>query len=76
MWLTFGFLCLLRKSKICALRVSDIWSGKDGLPSQLLVRQSKTDASGIGETVPIPEDTGLFFNFRKSLAEYVAELKN
>ncbi len=75
MWLNLGFLCLLHKSEICALRIGDIRCRKDGLPSELLVRQSKTDAAGIGEKVPIPEDTGLFFNFRKRLAEYIVELK-
>ena len=35
------------------------------------VRRSKQDAAGVGEWVPIPSQTGLFYNMRRHLRNYL-----
>lgn len=57
--LALGFAAALRRSEICALRVSDIEvleSGQGAAKRMFLnVRQSKTDQGGRGYRIPVPE---------------------
>ena len=73
-WLCLGFFCLLRKSEIINLRCNDFRFDSKGLPVEVRVRKSKQDAAGVGEWVPIPKSTGLFFDMRKLLRTYLNSL--
>ncbi len=57
--LSLGFAAALRRSEICALRVSDIRiiaPPDEGQKRMILtIRRSKTDQIGKGQTIPVPE---------------------
>ncbi|MBK1723583.1 hypothetical protein CKO23_15225 [Thiocystis violacea] len=49
--LTLGFAGAFRRSELVALRVEDLEETSEGL--RVHIRQSKTDAEGLGEVVPV-----------------------
>ena len=57
--LSLGFAAALRRSEVCALRVSDIrifLPQEDGPKRMVLtIRKSKTDQTGKGQTIAVPE---------------------
>ena len=57
--LALGFAAALRRSEICALRVSDIniFDPQRGVPRRmfLTIRRSKTDQTGKGHRIAVPE---------------------
>ena len=51
--LAVGFAAALRRSELCALRVSDIQQHDDPPRMLVRVRRSKTDQAGVGQDVPV-----------------------
>lgn len=55
--LAVGFSSALRRSELCALKMSDIELIDDdaGLRMLLTIRKSKTDQAGVGQIIPVPD---------------------
>jgi integrase len=73
-WLGLGFFGLLRKSEICAVKVSDFALDAEGMPYQVRIRHSKNDPAGLGEWVPLPRFTGLNFDYRALVKDFLNRL--